>query len=116
MNYNEFVKALLKPGDQIKLEITPEECHLIHMTLGLSGEAGELLDAVKKSTIYRKPLDMENVLEELGDIEFFLEGFRQSVGLTREQCIESNISKLSTRYHKLSYSNAQAQERADKHA
>jgi NTP pyrophosphatase (non-canonical NTP hydrolase) len=116
MNYNEFVKALLKSGDQIKSEITPAECHLIHMVLGLSGEAGELLDAVKKSTIYRKPLDMENVLEELGDIEFFLEGFRQAVGLTRETCIEMNIAKLKARYHKLSYSDSQAQERADKNA
>jgi NTP pyrophosphatase (non-canonical NTP hydrolase) len=116
MNYNEFVKKLLKSGDQIKSEITPAECHLIHMVLGLSGEAGELLDAVKKSTIYRKPLDMENVLEELGDIEFFLEGFRQAVGLTRARCIEMNIAKLQARYHKLSYSDSQAQERADKNA
>jgi hypothetical protein len=59
---------------------------------------------------------MENVLEELGDIEFFLEGFRQAVGLTRETCIEMNIAKLKARYHKLSYSDSQAQERADKNA
>lgn len=38
------------------------------MATGVSGEAGELLDAVKKSVVYKKPLDRENVVEELGDL------------------------------------------------
>lgn len=57
---------------------------------------------------------MENVIEELGDIEFYLEGMRQQLGITREQTLEANISKLSKRYHSGSYSDTQAQERADK--
>lgn len=34
--------------------------------------------------------------------------------LTLEMCVEENVRKLSKRYHKLSYSDEQAKERADK--
>lgn len=64
--------------------------------------------------IYRKELDRENVIEELGDLEFYLEGIRQGLGLTREECLEHNIRKLSKRYEGLKYSDKAAQDRADK--
>lgn len=114
MIYEEFVSALVKDGDKIKEELTGRECHTIHMVMGICGEAGELLDAMKKAVIYRKELDRENVIEELGDIEFYLEGFRQSVGITREETIRENMDKLSKRYAKLQYTDTAAQTRADK--
>ena len=86
------------------------------MAMGVSGESGELLDAIKKATIYRKPIDMDNVIEELGDLEFYMEGLRQGLGITREQTLEANIKKLSVRYASLSYSDQQAQDRADKNS
>jgi NTP pyrophosphatase (non-canonical NTP hydrolase) len=86
----------------------------MHMAIGISGEAGELLDAIKKQVIYRKPLDRENVLEELGDLEFYMEGIRQGLGITREQCLEANIAKLGKRYEGMKYTDGAAQERADK--
>ena len=55
------------------------------MVVGVSGEAGELLDAVKKAVIYRKPLDLENVIEELGDLEFYMEGLRQGLEIWTKQ-------------------------------
>lgn len=114
MLHQDLVTALVKPGAQIKAELTDGDCNLLHMTIGVSGEAGELLDAVKKAVIYRKPLDRQNVVEELGDIEFFLEGIRQELKISREECLEGNINKLKARYEKLTYSNESAQERADK--
>ncbi len=86
------------------------------MAIGISGEAGELLDAIKKQVIYRKPLDRENVLEELGDLEFYMEGIRQGLGITREQCLAANIAKLGKRYEGMRYTDTAAQERADKSA
>ncbi len=112
--FNQMVAGLKKPGEDILSSLTPEKCDLTHMAMGLSGEAGELLDAIKKYVIYNKELDMENVIEELGDIEFFLEGVRQSLSLTREQCIEANIKKLGVRYQAGVYSDRAAQDRADK--
>ena len=111
-----MVKALVKSGETILAEMTADEAHLMHMTIGISGEAGELLDAIKKQVIYRKPLDMENVIEELGDLEFYMEGVRQGLGITREQCLEANIAKLGKRYEGLKYSDTAAQDRADKSA
>lgn len=114
MTHEQMVKNLVKPGAEILAQVSPDMIGLIHMILGVAGETGELLDAIKKAAIYQKPIDMENVIEELGDIEFYLEGMRQQLGITREQTLEANIEKLSKRYHSGSYSDTQAQERADK--
>ena len=43
-----------------------------HIALGLIGEVGELADALKHDLVYQKPLDIENVKEELGDIIYYL--------------------------------------------
>ena len=84
------------------------------MAMGVSGEAGELLDAIKKATIYRKPLDKENVIEECGDILFFVQGILNYYAYTLEDAVEENKQKLSKRYSAGKYSNEQAQQRADK--
>lgn len=115
LRYKEMVCALAKSGGAIISGLTPETAHTLHMAVGVSGEAGELLDAVKKSAIYCKPLDVQNVIEELGDLEFYMEGLRQALGITREQTLASNQSKLAKRYS-AGYSDAAAQARADKEA
>jgi len=84
------------------------------MAMGVSGEAGELLDAIKKATIYRKTLDKENVIEECGDILFFVQGILNYYCLTLDDAVEQNREKLSKRYSAGKYSNEQAQQRADK--
>jgi NTP pyrophosphatase (non-canonical NTP hydrolase) len=112
--YPQLVNALAKDGAEICAEMSPHNAHLIHMVLGISGESGELLDAVKKATIYQKPIDRENVIEELGDIEFYLEGLRQGLGISREETINANIAKLQKRYSAGTFSNTAAQARADK--
>jgi NTP pyrophosphatase (non-canonical NTP hydrolase) len=114
VNYEDMVAALVKPGEDILKSLSPEECHILHMVVGISGEAGELLDAIKKNVIYRKPLDRENVIEEVGDVLFYLTGLCQAVGVTVEECKAENIKKLSKRYEGLTYSNEAAITRADK--
>lgn len=114
IKHSEMVATLVKDGQVIAKEMTGHDAHLMHMAIGISGEAGELLDAIKKKVIYRKELDTLNVLEELGDIEFYLEGLRQELAITREACLEANITKLGKRYEGLRYSDTAAQVRADK--
>ena len=114
VNHADMVKALAKPGADIVASLTPETAHSLHMAVGISGEAGELLDAVKKAAVYNKPLDRANVIEELGDLEFYMEGLRQGLGITREETLAGNIAKLSVRYAGLQYTDAAAQARADK--
>lgn len=114
IKHEDMVATLVKDGEQIVDEMTGADAHTLHMAVGISGESGELLDAIKKKVIYRKELDMENVIEELGDLEFYMEGLRQAVGVTRQQTLDANIEKLGKRYENFKYSNQSAQERADK--
>lgn len=114
INHSELVSFLAKPGESIANELTANDAHLLHMGIGICGEAGELIDALKKAVIYRKPLDRENVIEELGDLEFYMEGLRQKLQITRQETIDVNIEKLSERYKSLSYTDKAAQDREDK--
>lgn len=113
--HKKLVKALAKPGKSILATMEPKHAHMLHMAVGVSGEAGELLDAVKKHVIYNKPLDRENIIEELGDLEFYMEGLRDALEITREQTLAANCEKLAVRYGSGSYSDKQAQLRADKY-
>lgn len=114
MLYEDFVKALVKDGQAIIDTLTPERMNLVHMSIGVSGEAGELLDAIKKYVVYNKALDKTNVIEELGDIEFYMQEIRRVIGVTREEVVQANVEKLNKRYSTLHYSDSQANARADK--
>jgi NTP pyrophosphatase (non-canonical NTP hydrolase) len=112
--FEEMVAGLVKPGKAIIESLTPEKADSLHMAVGVAGEAGELLDAIKKYVIYNKTLDRDNVVEELGDLEFYMEGLRQALDISREETIKANITKLGVRYSSGSYSDKQAHDRADK--
>ena len=112
--YSEFVDSLVKPGEQMCEEITPFKAHLNHMAMLLAGECGELVDAIKKHTIYGKDLDYVNVIEELGDIEFALEAIRKAFTIHREEVLAHNVDKLTKRYNEGRYSDQAAKDRADK--
>jgi NTP pyrophosphatase (non-canonical NTP hydrolase) len=112
--YQQFVNSIVKPGDEIIRQLTPQQAHLLHMAVGVSGEAGELLDAIKKHCVYQKQINMENVMEEAGDILFYLTGILNELDMTLEQCIQANMDKLSKRYPNGTYTNAAAIARADK--
>jgi len=111
----ELVVALKKPGFKMLYEATPRMLELMHFSMLLSSEAGEFVDAIKKHVIYGKELDLENVLEELGDIEFALAGFRLMLGVNREDCLVANLTKLNKRYPTGAYSDEQGRKRIDKH-
>lgn len=112
--YESMVRSLAKQGTVILEELTGSRCNLWHMATGISGEAGELLDAVKKHVAYNKTLDVENIVEELGDLEFYMEGLRQELGITRQETLDGNYDKLMKKRYPQGYSDAAAHARADK--
>ena len=112
--YKDMVSRLAKPGREICSGLSHNTAHLLHMAVGIAGEAGELLDAIKKCAIYGKELDVANVIEELGDLEFYLEGLRQGILADRDDVLRKNYEKLSVRYGGGRYSDRDAIERADK--
>lgn len=112
-DHAKMVSALKKPGKQICEELSFTEAEILHMAVGIATEAGELLDQAKRHTIYQKQLDVENVIEELGDLEFYMEGMRQLCGISREETLIHNMRKLATRYSG-TYTNDKAIQRKDK--
>lgn len=109
-----MVTKLVKPGTEVLKTLTTNKCDLLHMAFGLSGEVGEAVDAIKKHVFYVQDIDRENIIEELGDIEFYMEGLRQALGVTRQQTLDANQDKLNDRYPGFEYTNTRAKERADK--
>lgn len=99
-------------------KLTPEKANLLHAAIGLVTEAGELLEAIHGHVFDDKPLDIENVVEELGDQEFYLEAMRQAASwpdfeIDRDLVIAKNIEKLQKRYAR-GYTDRAAKDRADK--
>ena len=74
--HKQMVKVLVKNPAEILQALDPVKVDLLHAMLGVANEAGEILDAVKAHVIYNKPLDVSNIREELGDMEFYLEQLR----------------------------------------
>ena len=93
LSHPALVMALCKSGKDILLAMSYKQAHLLHMAIGISGEAGELLDAC---VLEKSPDDK---IEELGDIEFYMEGLRQGLGfdytaiaeLTNEYSVSTNV-------------------------
>lgn len=113
-DYSRFVGTLFAPGGEVLSRLSPAHLELLHATLGISGEAGEVVDAVKKSIFYNKPLDIENIVEELGDILFYVQALATLVGSDLETVITANHTKLNKRYPGGKFSHQAAQARADK--
>lgn len=87
----------------------------LHAILGMSGEVGELVDGFKKHLIYGKQVDMANLIEEAGDVLWYMALLFRSIGVSFESVMEMNIEKLKLRYPD-KYTDAHAIARADKGA
>lgn len=71
---------------------------LLHAGIGLSTEAGEFLDALKKHIFYGKELDKVNLAEEIGDLFWYLAIASDELNIDFESVMERNIQKLKARY------------------
>ena len=89
------------------------QLRLLHSVMGLSGEVGELTDAVKKTIMYNKPLDVINVIEEAGDILWYMSLLLDEVGSSFEEAMKVNHDKLEKRFP-TGFTEQLAQERRDK--
>jgi NTP pyrophosphatase (non-canonical NTP hydrolase) len=98
-NYQEL--ALVtdhKSYEHVSKRFTPSMSRLNHAALGLSTEANEFADQLKKHLIYGKELDKVNLIEELGDICWFIAMACDELGTNFEEIQEINIKKLKARY------------------
>lgn len=65
--------------------------------LGL-GEAGELQNIVKKEVFHGHPLNANAVMDETGDILFYLDWLADLYGFTLLDAMNYNAEKLAKRY------------------
>ena len=86
---------------------------LMHATLGIAGESGEIVDAVKKSIIYGKELDIVNMREEIGDILWYIALACRTLEFNLDDIMQENIDKLAKRYPE-KYTDTHASLRLDK--
>lgn len=71
---------------------------LLHAVMGIVTEAGELMDALKKHFIYGKALDRVNVLEEGGDLEWYIALLLTVLNSRHGEIFTVNVAKLRARY------------------
>lgn len=75
-----------------------KEAQLAMGALGLTGEAGETAEMIKKHLYHDHPLDIEKLSKEIGDVLWYIASLSQSVGLKLEDVAAKNIEKLKARY------------------
>ena len=74
---------------------------LLTAALGLTAEAGEFTEVVKKIILQGKPYNEDNVFHmkrELGDICWYLAQACMALDTTFDEVIEMNVDKLKARY------------------
>jgi len=76
----------------------PDTVNLLHGAIGANTEAGELLDAVKRFLFYGKEIDRVNVIEEVGDLCWYMAVTLEAVGSDFDEAMQRNIDKLRTRF------------------
>ena len=66
--------------------------------LGLSGEAGEFNDMIKKWIFHEKELDVEHLKKECGDVMWYVAMLCDAFNWSLDDVMQTNIDKLKERY------------------
>ena len=113
LEYQTFVASKIKPGEVILAQMTPQRAALGHAAHGIATEAGELCDVIKKHVDYGQELDVDHLVEETGDLLFYLTDVLTKAGVSLDSVLMGNMAKLNRRY-KARYTDNEAAVRADK--
>jgi NTP pyrophosphatase (non-canonical NTP hydrolase) len=84
--------------DLMPHSFTPDQALLLNAALGLTGEAGEFADAVKKALFHHHGLDKDQLVKELGDLLFYIRMAALGLNVSLEHIAEENDRKLRKRY------------------
>lgn len=71
---------------------------ILNGVLGLNGEAGEVADVLKKHLFQGHELNIEELIEELGDVCWYVAILSEGLGVSLEEVMQRNIDKLKDRY------------------
>ena len=81
--------------------------NVCHILLGIAGEAGEIMDEIKKPMFSNRPdlpedkkqISRVRLTKEIGDIMFYLTWLCDVFMIDPDEVLEQNIFKLAGRYH-----------------
>jgi NTP pyrophosphatase (non-canonical NTP hydrolase) len=68
------------------------------LALGVGGEAGEVMEIIKKGHRPNKTVDIPHLKEEIGDVLWYLATLGDTYGLDFNEIATENIEKLNKRY------------------
>ena len=74
---------------------------LLTAGVGINAEGGEFLEIIKKMVFQGKPWNEDNrehLIIELGDVMWYVAQATQALGVSMEEVLDRNITKLSKRY------------------
>lgn len=125
--YIEFVRQTTSPASSnfaqllsrmTELEVTnnADVPRLLTAALGISAEAGEFTEVVKKILLQGKPYSEENVFHmkrELGDICWYIAQACMSLDTNFREIMEMNYEKLSARYPEGAFDVYRSENRVD---
>ena len=78
-----------------------EKCNdnlLLNGAMGLNGEAGEVIDIMKKYMFQGHSLDKEHIAKELGDCLWYIAIAAEGAGYSLDAIANMNVEKLRNRY------------------
>ena len=85
--------------DAIRERLSRESTiRLLHAAEGICTEAGEFMDQLKKHIFYGAELDVVNIVEELGDLLWYVGLALDETGCSMNELLQKNIEKLAARY------------------
>jgi NTP pyrophosphatase (non-canonical NTP hydrolase) len=101
--------------NDLKIQGFPTE-RLLTAAVGMSAEAGEFTEIVKKIVFQGKPVTEENLFHlkrELGDVMWYVSQACLGLDISIEEVIQMNFEKLSARYPEGAFSIERSENRVE---
>ena len=89
---NDYQRAAMRTAGDNK------DSYLLNGVMGLCGEAGEVIDLVKKHLHQGHELDREQLILECGDCAWYLALIASAIDCDLSKVLQRNIDKLQDRY------------------
>lgn len=93
--YQELAKRTLVEHPNL---VSDADMMKIWNAIGLAGEAGEVANLVKKAIFHQHGIDYPKLLDELGDVLWYLSCLALECGFDLGYVMDRNIDKLAQRY------------------
>ena len=90
-SYQEISRRTLHMNDNQNLTVS-------NLAMGLAGESGEVVDYLKKIYHHGHILNKQKIMDELGDVLWYVSSLAYVHDIDLEEVAEYNIEKLEKRY------------------